>query len=428
MFLIILKIYMIFLMVLLLMYMLRQLVFSIERLFHRSTRANEDICSSNLKMVTVLIPMHNEEKVASQVLDAILKTDYPYDYLEIIPINDNSTDNTKAILDEYAAQHSIIKPIHRNCPERGKQYGLNDAIKVAQGEIMIVLDADYIPSVSLIRIISLAFEDPKVGAVMGRVIPYNADKNMLTRLSSLERSGGYQVDQQARYNLGLFVQYGGTVGGFRTRTIKEVGGFDPSILAEDTDLTYTLYERGWKVAYANAAECYEETPETWEVRGNQIKRWARGHNQVMFKHFGSLFKSKYINFKEKIDGLLLLLVYLLPVLLFWGMVDAIILFYSGDINYLAFADFIIFMGVYSSFGNFAPFFEIGIGLYLDKRSKEALLLPVMLGTFFFNMWVINVGFWQAVVDRITRRNVTWAKTQRFEQKDAQSEGEVSHDN
>ena len=95
---------------------------------------------------------------------------------------------------------------------------------------------------------------------MGRVIPFNANQNLLTRLINLERSGGYQVDQQARYNMGLIPQYGGTVGGFRRQVIMDMGGFNPAVLAEDTELTFRLYTHGWKVIYANSAECYEESP------------------------------------------------------------------------------------------------------------------------------------------------------------------------
>ena len=85
-------------------------------------------------------------------------------------------------------------------------------MKLAKGEIIIVFDADYRPARNMLKQIALGFEDPQVGAVMGRVIPYNTNTNMLTRLINLERSGGYQVDQQARYNLKTIPQNGGTGG------------------------------------------------------------------------------------------------------------------------------------------------------------------------------------------------------------------------
>ena len=67
----------------------------------------------------------------------------------------------------------------------------------------------------LLKQLVAPFFDPEVGAVMGRVVPVNSGANLLTRLLDLERSGGYQVDQQARMNMNLMPQYGGTVGGVR---------------------------------------------------------------------------------------------------------------------------------------------------------------------------------------------------------------------
>ena len=90
-------------------------------------------------------------------------------------------------------------------------------MKISKGDVIIVFDADYLPPKGIIRDIAITFKDPEVGAVMGRVIPENSHRNFLTRVLDLERSGGYQVDQQARYNLGLLPQYGGTVGGFRKK-------------------------------------------------------------------------------------------------------------------------------------------------------------------------------------------------------------------
>ena len=61
----------------------------------------------------------------------------------------------------------------------------------------------------------------------------------------------------------------------------ESGGFNTRVLADDTELTFRLYTSGWKVVYANGAECYEEVPETWAVRGRQVRRWSSGHNNCL---------------------------------------------------------------------------------------------------------------------------------------------------
>ncbi|MCH4192199.1 MAG: glycosyltransferase family 2 protein [Butyrivibrio sp.] len=409
----IMKAYMIFVIILMLVYTVRHFLFAINRLFGKQRLYYEDIYSSRMKKVSILIPMHNEEQVLDFVLQSLLQCDYDRDRLEIIPINDNSTDHTKELLDKYHEKYEFIRPLHRNCADRGKPAALNDAMKIARGEIIIVFDADYRPARDMIKQLAIALEDPEVGAVMGRVIPYNTNTNLLTRLINLERSGGYQVDQQARYNLRTIPQYGGTVGAFRKDLMIEMGGFNPKVLAEDTELTYRLYTNGWKVIYANSAECYEEAPETWEVRGRQIRRWSRGHNEVLFRYLLKTIFSPNMTFREKTDGILLLFVYAVPFFLLIGHGVSIALFFLGNMNLLAGWWVLLFIGVYCSFGNFAPFYEIGTALMLDGVAGEARLLPLIMFNFYFYMWNISLGFTDAIADVVTHRKVKWAKTARF---------------
>ena len=154
-------------------------------------------------------------------------SDYPHDpsIFEIIPIDDHSNDRTFEIVDAYARQYPCIKPYHRQGGARGKAEALKAATAMAKGEILILFDADYRPGKSLLKFLLAPFADPEVGAVMGRVVPQNVGASLLTRLLDLERAGGYQIDQQARYNLGLIAQYGGTAGGVRRAALDSIGGW-----------------------------------------------------------------------------------------------------------------------------------------------------------------------------------------------------------
>ena len=146
---------------------------------------------------------------------------------------------------------------------------------------------------------------------MGRVVPSNSWTNLLTRLLELERAGGYQVDQQARMNMALVPQYGGTVGGVRQRALEEVGGWRDDTLSEDTDVTYRLLLHGWLTVYQNRSECYEEVPETWPVRIRQIRRWARGHNQSLARYLLPLLRGHVRGgFWQRVDGVMLLGIYM----------------------------------------------------------------------------------------------------------------------
>src|SRR6202142_17093 len=141
----ILKAYLLFTIAVMVLYSIRHFIFTLNRLFYEQRIYYQDIIDSELKSVSVLIPMHNEEKVAANILDLLVEADYDMDKLEIIPINDFSKDRTREILDGYAERYSIIKPLHRYEGDRGKPVALNAAMEKASGEIIIVFDADYLP-------------------------------------------------------------------------------------------------------------------------------------------------------------------------------------------------------------------------------------------------------------------------------------------
>jgi cellulose synthase/poly-beta-1,6-N-acetylglucosamine synthase-like glycosyltransferase len=296
-----------FVVLVMIVFAIRHWYFTMNRLWSPQRPYYQDLFDTNLPHITVVVPMHNEAAVATSVIDALLDSTYPKDRLEILPFDDQSRDDTSAILHEYYERYpEIVKPVYMLGGLRGKPNALNVALRLATHDIILVFDADYTPGKDILRALTTAFSDPEVGAVMGRVIPLNSGKNFLTRLLSLERSGGYQVDQQARYNLDLIPQYGGTVGGFRRSMVTSIGGFDLSTLAEDTDLTARLFIEGRKVVYSNGSECYEEVPESWPARFRQLRRWSRGHNRAFFRNVPGIVQSTHLNFVQKLDGLLLL--------------------------------------------------------------------------------------------------------------------------
>jgi len=333
--------------------------------------------------------------------------------MEIIVVNDASSDATGKIAEKFASQYPHIKVIHRSPVEggRGKADALNAGLKHAKGEIVYCFDADYYPQQDILERLTVHFVDPEVGAVQGRITVLNEPETIVTRLVALERIGGYRVDQTARDDLGLIPQFGGTVGGLRRSLLEFLGGWSPSMLAEDTDLTFRIYLAGYKIRYVDDAECYEEAVDSWGAYWSQRYRWARGHMQCAFKYLWPLLKSKKLQLREKIDGFLLLNVYFLPMLaaLSWA-VGAYLFLFQGDwwIRPL-WASLPIL--VYSSVGNFAPFFEIGIGAYLDKRKRIYWLIPLLLFSFVLNVFICSKAFLDLCMSKVTQRQVhTWKKT------------------
>ncbi|WP_441627244.1 glycosyltransferase family 2 protein [Cupriavidus sp. 2MCAB6] len=400
---------------LVIVYATRHYLFTLNRLFGKQRHPYLDIDIADWPTLTVMIAAHNEEAVIAGSLACLLRADYPADRLTIMPVNDRSSDRTREIIDDFVVQYpGRISPFHRSAGKPGKAAALKDATERIASNIIVVFDADYLPPVGLLKQLVAPFFDPEVGATMGRVVPMNLGTNLLTRLLDLERSGGYQVDQQARMNLNLVPQYGGTVGGVRVRALKSVGGWHDDVLAEDTDLTYRLLLSNWKTIYQNWSECYEEVPETWPVRVRQIMRWTKGHNQALYRHGWKMATCRDHNLLEKIDGVALLGIYMMAPLMLCGWLLAIALFYASGMPLLGAAIFLFALMSYGTLGNFAAFFEIAAAVYLDGSRERIRLLP--LNYFGFLVSVVTVSraiVSQIAFDFVLRRQIRWDKTRRY---------------
>ena len=124
----------------------------------------------DLPKVSVLIPAHNEEVVIRQTLKAMVNLYYPKDRLEIIVVNDNSSDRTGDIVDEFSTQYGFIKMVVTKPPHagKGKSSALNCGFAESNGDVTCVYDADNMPEKMAGYYVVLALmNDQKDGAVGG---------------------------------------------------------------------------------------------------------------------------------------------------------------------------------------------------------------------------------------------------------------------
>lgn len=396
-------------------YLARHYIFTLTVLKnHRKRKVNLNFENMVYQpTVSILIPARNEEHVIGRILQRMTELTYPKDKLQVIVIDDASRDDTGKIAEQYSKTYNYISVIHRSEHEggRGKASALNAGLKHAKGEVVLCFDADYYPQRDIVEKLVKEFTDPKVGAVQGRVIVLNEPQNVITRLVALERIGGYCVDQEARERLGLITQFGGTVGGFRRKLLDELGGWDEQMLAEDTDLTFRVYLAGCKVKYVLDAECYEEAVESWQAYWKQRYRWAKGHMQCAFKHSLKLLKSSKLTFIQKVDGLLLLNVYFIPIIVLLSWFIVIPLFVLKFPQWLSPFWAAASISLYSAVGNFAPFYEVGVGTYLDGRIRAQWLVPLLVFTFLYNIPICTKAFLDLLFSKLTRKSSNhWDKT------------------
>lgn len=396
-------------------YGLRQTLFAVQRMWSNPRYPYKGIVHAQWPQVTVFIAAHNEEKVIANCMRSLLQTDYPADRIRIVVVNDRSTDQTESIVDAHVKAHpGRLMAFHRRHGKPGKAAALKDAMRYAQGDIALVFDADYTPAAGLVRQLVAPFLDPEVGAVMGRVVPRNVSSNLLTRMLDMERAAGYQVDQQARMNLRGVPQYGGTVGGVRLSAVQAVGGWRDDALAEDTDITIRLLIGGWKTVYNNEATCYEEVPEEWSVRLRQVHRWAKGHDQVLLRHARQLLLSRRASARERLDGLLLLNIFLMQPLLLLGWVIAMALYYLHAAEVLTLFIPGAVLVVYSAVGGFSAFLQMAFAQLIDGHRLRIRLLPLQLLGFIAITPVISSALWASVSERFVQRELVWHKTSRYQ--------------
>jgi len=118
--------------------------------------------------VSVVMVVRDEEKILESKLQNLLSMDYPADRLQFIVVSDGSTDHTEQILREYSGDprvHAILNQL-----PKGKGSGLNDALEVAQGEVVVFTDARQKIDPSAVRLLAENFADPDVGCASGELM------------------------------------------------------------------------------------------------------------------------------------------------------------------------------------------------------------------------------------------------------------------
>jgi len=250
---------------------------------------------AELPMVTIQLPIFNEQFVIDRLLEACCKMDYPQDKLEI-QVLDDSTDETKEVAREmveryHAAGHPIVY-VHRENRYGYKAGALDAGLKTAKGEFIAIFDADFVPpSDWLMRVIN-HFSDPAIGMVQTRWTHLNRNFSFLTQVEAILLDGHFVLEHGARARSGVFFNFNGTAGMWRRQAISDAGGWQHDTLTEDTDLSYRSQLAGWKFKYLPDVECPAELPIEMTAFKTQQARWAKGLIQTSKKILPQVMASK----------------------------------------------------------------------------------------------------------------------------------------
>ena len=228
--------------------------------------------------VSVVIPAYNEAAGIAATVRSMAASRYR-GRLEIIVVDDGSTDDTAAI----ARGLGIPDVYVITQPNTGKPGALNRGIAEARSEILVLVDGDTVFQPGTIERLVAPLSDPEIGAVSGNTKVGNRG-GFIGGWQHLEYVMGFNLDRRMYDMLGIMPTVPGAIGAFRRQALRQIGGVSPDTLAEDTDLTMALCRTPWRIVYTADAIAWTEAPASLRQLWKQRYRWSYGTMQAMWKH------------------------------------------------------------------------------------------------------------------------------------------------
>lgn len=360
--------------------------------------------------VSVMVPAWNESVGVLMTVKTILKSTYRN--LEIIVVNDGSTDDSDKIMSEFKEKYDAenadsedkIDIVYHYKKNGGKGSALNTAIKLASGDILISIDADCVIMPDTIKNFTRPFIDPKVMAAVGNVKVGNT-KNVLGVIQYLEFLFSFYFKKADSVMNTIYI-IGGAAGAFRRETIEVIGDYNTTNITEDIELSVRIQNAGMKIVYVDDALVYTEGASDINGLMKQRLRWKRGRFETFFQH-------KHIFFSTKKRHNKFLSWFILPMGWF------------GELQLSLEPFFILFLYAYSALiRDFSSFisgvivvgFMFFVQIFFDDKNTRRLsflaLLPIGWLLFYVTTFVEFNALFKSIVSMVRKKEIKWQRWQR----------------
>ncbi len=249
---------------------------------------------SNMPPVTVQLPVFNEKHVIERLIDNICQLEYPRDRFQIQVLDDSTDETTEKArkkVEYYREKGVDIELVRRSNRAGFKAGALQYGLKEAKGDYLAIFDADFLPRADfLVRTIP-HFQNPEVGVVQTRWEHLNDSFSILTAMQAFQLNVHFSIEQKGREHAGYFLQFNGTAGVWRRKTIEDAGGWQADTLTEDLDLSYRAQLKGWRIIYLEEVGSPAELPADMNALKAQQYRWMKGGAENAIKNIPSVLRS-----------------------------------------------------------------------------------------------------------------------------------------
>ena len=382
-------------------------------LAYLSSRRNEknDVIFLDSPSVTIQLPIYNEKYVAARLIDTVCAMEYPKDKMRIMVLDDSNDDTVELVrnlVNDYKSKGFQIEHVRRGTRKGYKAGALNHAMKTTDTEFVAIFDADFIPPKWFLKRAISHFVKPNIGLIQCRWGHVNENYSSITQVQALSLDFHFLIEQKAKSNSQLFMNFNGTAGIWRRECIEDAGGWHTATLVEDLDLSYRAQMKGWKCLFLPDIVVDAELPVEMNAAKRQQFRWAKGSIQCAIKLLGNIAIKRKIAFEAKVQAFVQLTRHIVyPLMLIQFLTLPILLASEVNLYIISFIPVI----------TIAAYFAIGPGAYLlvihkmyDKswRSKAKVLPSLLIYT--AGMSVNNSI---AVFDAVFGKNNEFLRTPKY---------------
>ena len=242
------------------------------------------LTDDRLPHVVVQIPSFNEGDIVRRIGACAAAFDWPADRLHL-QFLDDSTDGSETIIAELVAElkaRGIDAELIRRDSRTGFKAGaLQGGLLRSEHAFFAIFDADYVPARDFLRrCMPILLADPQLAFVQARFDYLNPAENLLTRAQAVLLDHHLGIEQRVRSWAGHLVPCNGTCVIWRRTAIDVAGGWRGDTLAEDMDLSYRAWLKGWRGIYVCGVSASGELPAVGKHWLHQQRRWKQGYNQV----------------------------------------------------------------------------------------------------------------------------------------------------